>query len=78
MQLIISEVCILEKVRIPQDRIAVLIGASGEAKKAIQEKAGIRLRVDVKRLIVDGNCCHCVDPMNIYMSYPMVPVSIEI
>ncbi len=36
----------METVRIPQERIAVLIGAGGKMKRMIAKRAGVRLRVD--------------------------------
>lgn len=33
-------------VRIPQDRVGVLIGEGGETKELIEQRAGVRLRID--------------------------------
>ncbi|HPP45027.1 MAG TPA: KH domain-containing protein, partial [Methanomassiliicoccaceae archaeon] len=33
-------------VRIPQDRVGVLIGEGGETKELIERRAGVRLRID--------------------------------
>jgi ribosomal RNA assembly protein len=36
----------METVRIPQERIAVLIGVKGEAKKRVERKAGVSIKID--------------------------------
>ena len=36
----------MEMLRIPQERVAVLIGSKGEAKKRIERTAGIKLKID--------------------------------
>jgi len=40
------------EIRVPDDRIGVLIGREGEVKKKIQEKTGCRLRIDSKSGVV--------------------------
>ncbi|WP_456483854.1 KH domain-containing protein [Methanopyrus kandleri] len=37
-----------ERVKIPKDRIGVLIGKDGETKRYIEEKTGVELRIDSK------------------------------
>lgn len=41
-----TQVATMETVRIPQERIAVLIGSGGKIKKMIERRAGVKLRVD--------------------------------
>lgn len=36
----------MESVRIPQERIAVLIGFKGEAKRRIERRGGVKLKID--------------------------------
>ncbi|WP_088335676.1 KH domain-containing protein [Methanopyrus sp. KOL6] len=37
-----------ERVKIPKDRVGVLIGEDGETKRYIEEKTGVELRIDSK------------------------------
>ncbi|WP_148688700.1 MULTISPECIES: KH domain-containing protein [unclassified Methanopyrus] len=37
-----------ERVKIPKDRVGVLIGKDGETKRYIEEKTGVELRIDSK------------------------------
>ena len=41
----------MESVRIPQERVAVLIGFRGEAKRRIEKKAKVKLKVDEEGLV---------------------------
>lgn len=36
----------METVRIPQERVAVLIGSGGKVKRAVERRAGVRLHID--------------------------------
>jgi len=38
----------MEYVRIPKDRVAILIGTNGEVRKAIEQRTGAKLRIDSK------------------------------
>ncbi|AKG91794.1 KH domain protein [Geoglobus ahangari] len=41
------------EIRIPPDRVGVLIGKEGEVKKRLEEKTGCRIRIDSKNGVVE-------------------------
>ncbi|MDD5317636.1 MAG: KH domain-containing protein [Candidatus ainarchaeum sp.] len=58
----------MESVRIPQERIAVLIGQKGEAKRRLERKAGVRLSVDEEGLVEIS----AADPYNEFVAKDVV------
>ncbi|HID73166.1 TPA: RNA-processing protein, partial [Candidatus Micrarchaeota archaeon] len=57
----------MEVIRIPAERVSVLIGKSGETKKLIEEKCKIKLTVDAEGEVqMDG------EPADIYLSKDVI------
>mgnify|MGYP001619881227 CR=1 FL=1 len=54
-----------EEIRIPKDRIPMLIGKKGATKKLIQRKTGTKIRIDSKEgdVIIEGE-----DSLNVYQT----------
>lgn len=55
----------MQYLRIPKERIGVLIGKDGEVKKYIEEKTGIKLIIDSESGEVNLNEENCKDPVYI-------------
>lgn len=52
----------IQSVKIPRDRIGVLIGKGGETKDAIEKQTGMRLNIDSEEGDVEIDYTHAPDP----------------
>lgn len=55
----------MKYIKIPRDRVGVLIGRSGETKKDLEEKSGIKIDIDSKNGEVTFNENSSADPLMI-------------
>lgn len=54
----------MQYIRIPRERVSVLIGKGGSVKREIERKTGVRLRIDSEEGTVDINEKGAVDPIS--------------
>lgn len=50
-------------IRIPQDRVAVLIGSKGATKRMLQKRCGVRFSVDTEGLVAINDEVETADPL---------------
>ncbi|NLL94711.1 MAG: RNA-processing protein [Thermoplasmatales archaeon] len=53
----------MREVRIPQDRVAVLIGAKGVTKRMLQKRSGVRFSVDAEGQVLIDDETRSPDPL---------------